>query len=481
MSQVKQTGLEPQLGGSVAPVLLTGREPGLGGNRRFDARIWSRLIDPQLVNRSQYIQSLSSAACDLYADLLVRVLPERSDLSQVMDGGAIWSGRYSPDQRAAAITSLLLIAGRLDGARRAALVAPLLARLKSDDHDLVRCEAARALGRLGESQTERALIGVMALASWRVRLAVLHALGQVGRDRGFKFLWRVWHKGESLNEVMAAMEALGVLGARRDDSHREQIYHELMRVLIRADGLVRCAAARALGLLGDGRALDALIQAAMHGRGELQCAAVQGLGLLRDARAVPPLIGVLTGSSGPARHDTVEALVQIGGPSTAPVLAVLRHPDPAVRQAAADVLGRVGATDAIEDLVELLGDAFASVRAAVVRALGSQGDRQVVEPLIGMLGDPAAEVRKEAAAMLAHLRDGRAVGSLCLALWDRSEHVSSMAADALIAIDDAAIPALVKCLRTADSRTRRLIVHVLEHAGNETARSALVEHGALSS
>lgn len=508
MPDTRSSGVEPQLGGGHWRQTASGREPSLGGERRFDQGIWTRLIDPYRSAQQELIAGLSPTSCELYAGLLLRVLPEGSAFSEPLDDGAVWSGRYSADQRAAAAYSLGLIGARLGGDFSVSLVETLVACLAEGQAEPVRCAAVRALALLGDSRAEGPLMQAIPGSDWRFRLEAIRALGYVGGERSLDFLWGLQEE-ESLNDASTAMDALGVLGARIGGGARQRICDYLMRVFVRGDGLRRCAAARALGRLGERRALDSLLQAAIHGTGELQSAVVQALGLFGDPHAAPLLVGLLPHADQSVRRDVIGALIQIGQASVGPTIAVLRHPDAEVRRAAVEVLGKLGAVEAIEGLTASLGDREADVRREIVYTLGKLGDRRAVGAVIGMLDDPNTAVRKVTAAVLAHLGDERAVGPLCLALWDmdmtvrwyaayalgvlgdpravpslgkalgdRSEHVARTAADALVNIGDASIPALVECARQGKRNTRRIALNALRQIDSPKGRAALGDLGA---
>lgn len=504
MSDFEPNGLEPQIGGEQWRPMLTGYEPSLGGERRFDPNIWGRLIDLRWSSKEALIAGMSPALCELYAGVLVQVLPEGAAFNEHLEGGVVWSGRYTPDQRASAAQSLGLIGARRGADLADSLVEPLVGRLVPYEDDVVRVEAARALGLLADARAEKPLIKAVTSGSWRLRMMAIHALGQVGGVETFSFLTTLYGQSESLNENMAAMEALGMLGVRLGGEHQCRIFDALMRVFVRGDGPQRCAATRALGALRDVRALDPLIQTAIHARGELQCAAVQALGMLANPQAVPPLISILTSSEFHVRQDTANALVRIGQPAIGPVLAVLRHPDPEIRRSVIEALGKLRAREAVRDLIEQVDDRHVEIRQAAVNALGMIGDPAAVEALIETLEDPEAIVRKEAAMMLSGFGDERAVGPLCLALWDadmtvrwfaaytlgtigdpraarplcqvlgdRSENVVRAAADSLMRIGDACVPSLVERARIGDQVTRQEALSILERMDTPLSTAAL--------
>ena len=119
--------------------------------------------------------------------------------------------------------------------------------------------------------------------------------------------------------------------------------------------LVRRNAASALGAIGDRRAVDALVLALKDTDWHVYHHAAVSLGLLHDARAVEPLIMALGlsdeqlpedpfGESG--QRESVglcarQALVEIGAPAVASLIAALKHNQAIVRVRAAAALGNI--------------------------------------------------------------------------------------------------------------------------------------------
>ena len=86
-----------------------------------------------------------------------------------------------------------------------------------------------------------------------------------------------------------------------------------------------------------------------------------------------------------------------------PLIAALKDENEYVRQAAAEVLGKIGDARAVEPLIAALKDESFSVRAAAARALGEIKDPRAVEPLIAALKDESFSVRRAAAEALVSL------------------------------------------------------------------------------
>lgn len=155
---------------------------------------------------------------------------------------------------------------------------------------------------------------------------------------------------------------------------------------------------------------------------------------------------------GPPNVDKLIAKGDLPG-----LIDALGYPNPwRVRRDAAVALGEFGDADAVEPLIEALGDDNASVRLAAAAALGKIADPGALEPLIGALASPAVEIRKAAADSLGQLGDPRALDPLIVCLKDASWSVRRAAAEALGRIGDSgAAEALEIAFQDGDANVRR--------------------------
>ena len=103
-----------------------------------------------------------------------------------------------------------------------------------------------------------------------------------------------------------------------------------------------------------------------------------------------------------------------------------------VREAAAEALGKIGDSQAVEPLIAALKDEDWYVRKYAVEALGKIGESRTVKPLIAALKDLEQDVREAAVEALGKIGDSRAVEPLIAALkdWD----MRKAAANGLICI-----------------------------------------------
>jgi HEAT repeat protein len=170
----------------------------------------------------------------------------------------------------------------------------------------------------------------------------------------------------------------------------------------------RAAAAVALGRIGDPRAADALL-AACADPFKLGSAASTSLGMLRP----PPLDALVAAARGEnswTRARAASALGEIGDPRGADVLLVLlRDSEDVVKRAAASACEKTRDPRAVAPLVALLVDESTTsfVRIYAAMALGAIGDRAAVDSLMDQTASPDSNVRRAAARALGRIGDPR--------------------------------------------------------------------------
>ncbi|MCK9358034.1 MAG: HEAT repeat domain-containing protein [Dehalococcoidia bacterium] len=132
----------------------------------------------------------------------------------------------------------------------------------------------------------------------------------------------------------------------------------------------------------------------------------------------------------------------------------------------------------VEGLISQLNDGDGIVRERARRALVAMGPR-AVEPLLEALRDKRSRVRYEAVMCLYSIADRRAIDGLVEALGDRKFEVRWVAAEGLIGIGRAVVPAVLEALMArADSAwLRDGCRHVLTHfAGRDLHAAYHIEH-----
>jgi HEAT repeat protein len=156
-----------------------------------------------------------------------------------------------------------------------------------------------------------------------------------------------------------------------------KVVDKLLDMLKDPDRAVREDATIALGMIGDPRAVEGLIEAMKDGA--VKRHAIMSLGMIGDARALPPVLNALKGKGIP----------QDGTPTPGCIVSE----DAFIKEAAATALGHFRDPRVIPNLIMLLKDANLRDRAAASLVL--IGDT-AIEPLVAFLHDPkASEVESE--------------------------------------------------------------------------------------
>lgn len=147
---------------------------------------------------------------------------------------------------------------------------------------------------------------------------------------------------------------------------------------------IRNASATLLGLRGDGRAIDTLIEAVRSGEPECRLRATRALGALKDPRGGWVLVEALASDDEPLHHKATEALSAMGDKAIPALVEALKHPRQHVRWHAVRALGEIGAACVAANLADTLDDADYGVRwaaAEVLSGLGSEAVRAILERL----------------------------------------------------------------------------------------------------
>ncbi|MBD2035171.1 HEAT repeat domain-containing protein [Leptolyngbya sp. FACHB-321] len=262
-------------------------------------------------------------------------------------------------------------------------VEPIIACLQ-DSHDKVQLQAVQALGALKD---DRAIEPLLELAQsspeplWR---STIGALSQFNHPRIAALMLTTVQHPDPVTRYYA------ILALKTDES--EQIFPLLVKALEDPDWNVRKAAIQVLGDRSDPQAVRPLIQRfkQTEEHGEDTITALLKLG----KPAVAPLIAVLkTSTHERLRHQVILLLGQLQDRRAVPVLAKIlqaskgeiQHSDIGDRAAAAQALGMIGDASAIESLIGASQDIDEKVVLRVAEALSQFKLPIVVEPLIQIL------------------------------------------------------------------------------------------------
>lgn len=138
--------------------------------------------------------------------------------------------------------------------------------------------------------------------------------------------------------------------------------------------------------------------------------------------------------------------------------------------------------EAIPSLLDLTKSSDVDTRWWALRALASTPQART-EMLVPFLKDPAPEIRQCAALGLAIKPDESAVESLVQALNDADSMVGSLAANALVKIGSAAVPALIEAVKRGAQSQRihalRALVELKDHRAIPVMMQVMQEDSAL--
>lgn len=383
----------------------------------------------------------------------------------------------------------------------------LVARTVSAQCDVPRTQVpadvpptvAQAVAALYSARPEERMAGACALGEARAQVAAPFLLGLL-HDHGATherklFLWQPPDSpyGPILTspgrEAAKALVKLGpaVLPAVR-----------ALAADAKRPAPLRANACYILGELRDGEALPVLTA----NLGEID--ALLALGKLADARAIPALLTVLP--DGWRGYLAARALLAIGQPAVAPLLAALEEPAQRARRApAAELLGRLRATVAVPALARATADPEAAVRLAALEALtalaapapeafrAALGDADwrcrsaalkgllavgapVAAPVLTpLLADPDLTVRGHAARAVAALAPTGAPPAVRPLLADPEPFVRVSALRALAALGDRESgPTVLALLDDPDDRVRDAALTALGPLGEQRAAERLL-------
>ena len=212
-------------------------------------------------------------------------------------------------------------------------------------------------------------------------------------------------RGEIVSHARAAARATGLVEQWLGDLGDERWWR-------RANGI------RALGFVEEPSALPAILGGLDDSHREVRAAAVEASGRLGDPAAIPALLVHLADGSHYQRARVVDALRNLG-PTVTPALVQFGRTHPERAPLAAEILGLIGTTGAIEPLLEWCSDSRDKVRAAALGALGTIGlDDRSHYYALRALGDADPQTRAMAARALGRGRREDAVGYLAERLDD---------------------------------------------------------------
>jgi HEAT repeat protein len=336
-------------------------------------------------------------------------------------------------------------------------IEPLIQAL-NDDHGLVRKSAIEALGKIGDERATEALIAGLNDQDDEIRLSAVNSLKQIGDEHATKLLITVL-KDKNTDVRISAASALGQIGG----GHAAMA---LIDALNDKNAKVRESVTYALRKIDDDAiaeisetAVERLIAALKDPVSDIRKVMVRALGQMGDDRALEPLVEALQDESNEVRQSAALALeklnwnpdksgtgahfwiakqqwdkcVEIGSPAVEPLISMLRHPHENVRHSVVNALVQIGKDRTLDALYLASKNKNEIIRRNAVYTLVKMGEDRIVRDLIELLKSHSQEVRAEVISEIARLsiRSDEILPELTHKLVDRSEKVKMKAAKAL--------------------------------------------------
>ncbi len=353
---------------------------------------------------------------------------------------------------------------------------PTVAGLLGDTNRDVRLSAARLLGL---SRDPRAVLPLLHRIDGQdrvERVAVIAALGSIGRnprlDAGPALIRQLEDPNEDVR--LAAIDALGRLRAVAAVPSLATIATR------RSRDISSRRATLALGAIGDDRAIDVLVDLLRE-----PAPAEETREALRQAgpAAVKDVAAILPDAPPTSAAAASEILAAIGDRTATSALGLVLKNRPAVAMAAARALGSLRDPTAVPVLMHAIADpkytGAPAVRLACLHALSLIGDAHAAGVVEGATKDADPDIRVAALRLAAVVHGGVSISTLAARFADGDPAVRRAAIEA-----SAALPALRSVLlflnalgALADTRTEELaaIGDAMESLVTETDRPFLLD------
>lgn len=267
--------------------------------------------------------------------------------------------------------------------------------LLRDDVAGVRENAALALGKLGDPVAIDWLLARLADDNRTVASAAAYALVQIGDERAIVGLLRRLQNENQEHIRGTIVEAL----ARSEDQRVAEF--ALVNLANRA---IREEAVEILVGLGASRSVPGLLSR-LEDEAEnedVRRAALNALARIRDEKALEGILSLLEDSDPRFRSAPIEALAIIDDErALKAILSLLGDRNPGVRVAVVQALARIGGERALAGTVSRLADRDPDVRVATVRAMARFGGEAVFDAVLSMIDDSHVAVRCAVAETIA--------------------------------------------------------------------------------
>jgi HEAT repeat protein len=439
------------------------RERAAEAERLFEGRnasaLVARLDDPSWVVRRVVVSALARLGDEALEPLRDVLLHRRGNEARVAAAvDALVTSLGNAEQVAIALTkeseSAIVCDGlQVIGRRRAAGAMPELAHLVHSENDNVALAALEAVGRIGDPPAVDLLIEAVESRSFFRAFPAIDLLGRTGDPRAVRPLMAL------LRNPHYAIEAARALGRTGQPAAAAPLANLLTK---QSDADVR---------------IGALALVEIHDRYAEQFGAgavVQDtLRSIDTAAASRRLTRAIVDADSSERAAICRVLGWIGGTGAIHDLVALLDAEPDAAQAAATALAGLK-QDAEPDLLRALRESDSERRLLLLPIVGRRSS--ATEDIIACLDDPNPNVRALACDALGRIGDGKAIPVLFSRLADPDARVSQGAVAAIQAIGGQEVERqAIEAARSPDARIRRPALRILAYFGSPSTLGLFLE------
>ena len=276
-----------------------------------------------------------------------------------------------------------------------------------------------------------------------------------------------WHAVEHVLSAMIEDRKYESAGAALFDRLGYRSYHE--RELGNRDVIAKSSAVEKLGRMRCEASTGKLVPLLDEQDGRIVSVAVRALSKIGTREALEAVLERLPGlySRSLVTKKSIERSLRNFGPAAAPDLVRYgeRYADPVSRASVLEVLGILGAPEALPFATRSLDHGDPEVRAKALKAVGAAGrDLPPGEKdrVLALLDDPVWFVRLQAAKALGTLRYEKAVPLLSKRLVDANWQVRNASATAVVLTSDDAIGIFLDTLGATDRYAKESVCEEIQ-------------------
>ena len=315
------------------------------------------------------------------------------------------------------------------------------AGLKDESRE-IRELSARSLGILGVKSSAKNIKELLTDPSDSVKICAAVALVKLGDKSGLVEIRKILSTVPKLSETPKPVERVRAMAK---NTIRAQAAGELgnmkdtesipllKKMVEDDDGRVADASLVALAKMGDTTGKKSFISALESTKQEVRAKAAEYLGDIKDSAAIEPLRKRLTDWDKNAKCAAMVALGKLKDKQSIPAIReMLWDKDDDMKEKAAEALGYMGDTDLASAIKELLKDKNGFVRFAAVEALNKLGQDSGKEFIIGALKAQENDAKLRALNILEKIVTVKDIAAVEPLVSDADKSVSITAARVIV-------------------------------------------------